>query len=70
MKKNDLRKDVETWAQEIGERAAQARLINERVSPNAAQKLTCGKYQHKPGPLMEGAILRAMAKEGPSDKAS
>lgn len=70
MKKHDLRKDVEEWAKEIGERAAQARLIEERVSPNAAQKLTAGKYPHKPQPLMEGAILRAMAKDGPNEESA
>jgi hypothetical protein len=68
MAKKDLRTDVESWAQEIGERAAQARLINERVSPNTAQKLTSGKYPNKPGRLMEGAILRAMGR--PEEQAS
>lgn len=68
MSKKDLTKEVEQWAREIGERAAQARLINERVSPNAAQKLTSGRYPHKPGPLMEGAILRAMGR--PTEEAS
>jgi len=68
MNEKDLRSDVEKWAKEIGERSAQSRLVQARVSPGAAQKLTNGNYPSKPGRLMEGAILRAMGR--PDQEAS
>jgi hypothetical protein len=61
MKNKDLRGDVKKWAEEVGERAAQARLINAGASPNTAQKLTSGRYEHEPKPLLEAAILKAMS---------
>jgi len=59
----DLIRAVVEWAERVGERVAQAQLIMEGVAPNTAQKLTCGRYPHKPSHLMVDAIKRAMSKE-------
>lgn len=60
----NIQTKVQEWAKEIGERAAQSRLIKHGASPNTAQKLTSGRYtQHKVGTLLMSAIERAMSEE-------
>lgn len=68
--KKDIQNRVVGWAKEVGIRVAQARLVIEGASPNTAQKLTAGKYHHKLSPLMEAAVLRAMAGSKPKEEAS
>ena len=60
MSNEELRTKVVKWAKKVGERRAQSLLIGEGASPNTAQKLTRGNYPHQPGPLLAGAILRAL----------
>jgi hypothetical protein len=60
---NKIVQQVEAWAKEIGERAAQARLVYAGVAPGTAQKLTSGRYPHKVSVLLDLAIKGAMAKD-------
>lgn len=59
---SDLKKKVAKWAEDIGLKKAQIRLINAELSPSIAYQLTTGTYISEPKEKVISAILKAMGK--------